>query len=66
MKNLKVVPKGEPYIMIPLGFGPIYAEKNGRAVLKTEVSWKKLSGIVLNTKWGCVWFQFRRHPSWEK
>lgn len=42
-------------------FGPIYAEKNGRAVLKWEISWKKISGFFINTNKGCVWIQFRRH-----
>lgn len=59
-KIYKVIPKGHRYIMIPLGFGVVYAEKNGGLVLKTETSWKKISGFVLNTPKGCLWFYFRR------
>jgi hypothetical protein len=59
--KVKIVPKGKPYLMLRLGIGPIYAEKNGGLVLKTEVYWKKISGVWINTKWGCVWIKFRRH-----
>ncbi len=61
----KVVPKGKRYIMIPLGIGPIYAEQDGGLVLKTEVTWKKISGIVINTKWGCLWLKFRRFSPYD-
>lgn len=55
-----VVPKGKRYIMVGR-VGPIYAEKNGGLVLKTETSWKKISGFFINTNKGCVWFYFRRY-----
>ena len=59
--KIRVVPKGKRYIMVPLGIGPTYAEKNGGLVLKTEVSWKKFSGFWINTPKGCIWIQFRRN-----
>jgi hypothetical protein len=46
--------------MLRLGVGPIYAERNGGLVLKTEVTWRKLCGFWINTRWGCVWIHFRR------
>jgi hypothetical protein len=58
--TLKIVPKGRPYVMVRLGPGWIYAEKGGGCVLRHEVSWRKISGIRLNTKWGCYWWNFRR------
>jgi hypothetical protein len=65
--KISVQPKGKRYIMIPLGMGPIYAEKDGGMVLKTEVNWTKISGIWINTSKGCLWLQFRRvHKIWKK
>lgn len=58
--KLSVVPKGKPYIMLRKGVGPIYAEKGGKACLKTDVSWRKLSGFWVNTNRGCLWVQIRR------
>jgi hypothetical protein len=52
------------YIMLPLGIGVAYAEKNGGAVLKCDTHWTKINSIWLNTKWGCYWFIFRR--DWRK
>jgi hypothetical protein len=59
-KVYRVVPKGRPYLMIPLGLGVCYSEKGGGLVLKHETSWTKISGFVVNTKKGCFWFYFRR------
>jgi hypothetical protein len=59
--KIEVLPKGKPYIMLRLGVGPIYAEKGGGLVLKTDVSWKKLSGLWINTPKGCVWIYLRRY-----
>lgn len=61
---MKVVPKGRPYIMIKYGFSLTYAEADAHLVLKHEVTWKKINGFVLNTKWGCYWFSFRRDWKW--
>jgi hypothetical protein len=58
--KIVVTPKGKRYIMLRLGVGPIYAEKGGGLVLKTETSWKKISGIWINTSKGCFWIKFRR------
>lgn len=58
--RIQVIPKGHAYIVLPLGFGFTYAEKNGGLVLKTEVHWTKIKGFRLNTKVGCFWFEFRR------
>jgi len=58
--SLRVVPKGRPYVMVGYGLGWIYAEKGGGAVLRDAVSWRKISGIRMNTKWGCYWWNFRR------
>jgi hypothetical protein len=58
--KIRVVPKGKRYIMIRLGVGPIYAERGGGPCLKTETTWRKLSGFWINTKWGCVWVMLRR------
>ena len=58
--KLKVQPKGRRYIMLGLGIGVTYAEKNGHLVLKGEASWRKINGIWINTSKGCMWFQFRR------
>lgn len=54
-----VQPKGKRYIMAP-SWGFIQAEKNGGLVLKTEKTWKKISGIFINTNRGCYWIYFRR------
>lgn len=56
----KIVPHGKRYIMLPLGVGVTYAEKNGGLVLKTETTWRKINGIWINTNRGCLWLQFRR------
>lgn len=62
MKNpIKIIPRGKPYLMIPLGIGLIYSEKGGGLVLKEETYWIKISGIVINTKKGCYWIMFRRY-----
>jgi hypothetical protein len=61
---IRVVPKGKRSIMLRLGVGPSYAEKGGGPVLKTEVSWRKLNGFWVNTKWGCYWILLRRAGSW--
>ncbi len=53
-------PKGKAYIMLRKGIGFCYAEKNGHLVLKGETSWRKISGIWINTTVGCFWFEFRR------
>lgn len=58
--KITVAPKGKRYIMVGR-FGVVYAEKNSKIVLKTETSWKKISGFFINTNKGCVWFYFRRH-----
>lgn len=59
--TVKKSPKNERYIMLRKGLGFFYAEKNGRAVLKGETSWKKICGIWINTNKGCYWIQVRRH-----
>lgn len=59
--KIVVSPKGKPYIMIGKGIHPIYAEKNGGLVLKTEVHWRKISGFSINTNRGCYWIYFRRY-----
>lgn len=59
--RISVTPKGKRYSMIRLGTGLIYAEKGGGPCLKTEVSWKKISGFWINTTKGCVWIYFRRY-----
>jgi hypothetical protein len=62
MKDGMVVvsPKGKRYIMLRLGVGVHYREKDGKAVLRDQTSWRKLAGIWINTPWGCVWLHFRR------
>jgi hypothetical protein len=62
---IKVVPKGKRSVMIPLGVGLIYAEEGGGLVLKTEVTWKKISGFVINTNKGCIWIKFRRFSPYD-
>jgi hypothetical protein len=57
---VNIDPKGERYRFLRLGPGWIYAERNGRAVLRDETSWRKISGLWVNTPWGCYWFMFRR------
>jgi hypothetical protein len=47
----------------PYGVGWSYAEANGGCVLKTEVSWRKINGVCINTPWWACWLLFRR-PSW--
>lgn len=63
--RIMIQPKGRPYIMVRLGPAWIYAEKNGGLVRKDETSWKKISGILVNTKKGCFWFEFRRIWKWK-
>lgn len=58
--KIRVIPKGRRYFMMRLGVGPIYAEKDGGPCLKTETSWRKLSGFWINTTKGCVWVMLRR------
>jgi hypothetical protein len=58
---IRVIPKGKPYVMLRLGVGVTYAEKNGGLVLRGETSWRKINGLWINTRWGCVWMSFRRH-----
>jgi hypothetical protein len=53
-------PKGKRYIMLRQGIGVFYKERNGRSVLRWETSWRKISGIWINTPWGCCWLSFRR------
>jgi hypothetical protein len=60
MKVIEVSPKGEPYVMLPLGVGVTYAEKGGGLCLRDEKDWRKINGFWFNTKWGCVWLTFRR------
>lgn len=61
--KVTIEPKGKRYIMLRLGIGPIYAEKGGKACLRNETSWRKLSGFWVNTSLGCFWFELRRvHP----
>jgi hypothetical protein len=60
MMGVRVAPKGKRYIMISLGPHLIYCEKGGGLVLRSETSWRKISGVVINTAWGCYWLQFRR------
>lgn len=62
--KVRVIPKGRPYLMLPLGVGPLYAEKGGMPCLRWETSWKKLNGFRINTKWGCIWVELRRVCSW--
>lgn len=57
---LEATHRGERYVMLRLGIGVFYSEKNGHAVLKHETAWHKISGIWINTKWGCWWLRFRR------
>lgn len=57
---IESAPRGKRYIMLRLGVGPFYAEKNGGAVLRHETSWRKLAGFWINTPWGCLWVRLRR------
>lgn len=59
-KVIEVAPKRRRYIFLRLGVGPFYAERDGAMVLRHEVSWRKWSGVWINTPWGCVWVRFRR------
>ena len=42
-------------------YGPrlAHAHPGAGPVLKTEVSWRTVSGIYLNTPWGQAWLYFR-------
>jgi hypothetical protein len=57
---IEATPKGKRYIMLRLGVGVFYAEKDGSAVLKHLVHWTKISGVWINTGLGCWWIRFRR------
>jgi len=37
-----------------------YAESDGFAVLRSKKTWRKLNGVMINTRWGHVWVVFRR------
>lgn len=58
--KLRKTSDGRQYIMLPLGVGVCYAEKDSSLVLKWNTSWRKINGFWLNTKRGCWWFTFRR------
>lgn len=58
--KVTVSPKRKRYIMLRLGVGVCYREKNGHLVLRNQTSWRKINGIWINTNWGCYWFEFRR------
>lgn len=53
-------PKGKRYVMLRLGVGVFYSERNGHEVLRDEAHWTKISGIWVNTPLGCWWLRFRR------
>ena len=40
----------------------VYAEKNGLPVLKTEASWRKISGFQVRVHTWQLWVQWRRLP----
>lgn len=58
--KIRVIPKGKRYIMLRKGIGFVQAERDGGLVLNTETSWRKISGIWINTDHGCYWIYFRR------
>lgn len=57
---IQVIPKGKRYFRLRLGPGWIYAERDGGPCLRDQTSWRKISGIWINTPRGCAWIQFRR------
>lgn len=58
--SIKRYPPDRPYIMMRRGIVPLYAGPGGQLLLKWDVSWRSLSGIAINTRWGCWWIYFRR------
>lgn len=59
-KIIEKAPDRGRYIMLRLGIGLQYSEKNGSLVLKGETAWHKICGFWVNTPWGCWWIRFRR------
>lgn len=41
-----------------------HAGPGGLPCLRVEVSWRTISGVLLNTPWFAVWVYFRRWKRW--
>lgn len=59
MKGVEIVPRGRRTRLLPLGPGLAHARADGGPVLRSEVGWRTVAGIYLNTPWGCVWVMTR-------
>lgn len=48
-----------PILSVPYGVGIAHGKDGRSTIRKTDVSWRTISGVVINTKWGATWLYFR-------
>ncbi len=55
----QIIPRGRPCRTLPLGIGFTHATRDGGPVLRGQSSWRTVTGIWINTRWGCLWVTTR-------
>jgi hypothetical protein len=48
-----------PILGQPYGVMWAHGKDGSDIILKTDVSWRTISGVVINTPWGAVWIYVR-------